>query len=75
MLPADLLPWFDALPPFVGGIPCRLFIACGRPNQDRSSLPARSVLLLHAKREQEEPEGVIERGTVPLGVGTQGSFY
>ena len=25
MLPADLLPWFDALPPFVGGIPCRLF--------------------------------------------------
>ena len=32
------------------------------------------VLLLHAKREQEEPEGVIERGTGPLGVGTQGSF-
>ena len=26
MLSADLLPWFDALPPFVGGIPCRLFL-------------------------------------------------
>ena len=25
MLSTDLLPWFDALPPFVGGTPCRLF--------------------------------------------------
>ena len=25
MLVADPLPWFDALIPFVGGIPCRLF--------------------------------------------------
>ena len=29
MLSVDLIPWFDALPPFVGGIPCRLFIGCG----------------------------------------------
>ena len=25
MLSTDLLPWFDALPPFFGGTPCRLF--------------------------------------------------
>ena len=25
MLVAELLPWFDALLPLVGGIPCRLF--------------------------------------------------
>ena len=25
MLSTDLLHWFDALPPLVGGIPCRLF--------------------------------------------------
>ena len=48
MLSTDLLPWFDALPPFVGGIPCRLFIACGRPNQERSSLPVLTVLPLLA---------------------------
>ena len=48
MLSTDLLPWFDALTLFVGGIPCRLFIACGRPTQERSSLPVLTVLPLLA---------------------------
>ena len=26
MLSTDLLPWFEALPPLVGGIPCRLYL-------------------------------------------------
>ena len=29
MLSVDLIPWFDALPPFVGGIPCRLLLPAG----------------------------------------------
>ena len=58
MLSTDLLPWFDALPPFFGGTPCRLFYACGQPNQERSSLPVLTVLPLLTGKHQEEGEWV-----------------
>ena len=75
MLSTDLLPWFDALPPFVGGTPCRLFIACGRPNQERSSLPVLTVLLLLTEEHQEEGEWVEKRGGLDLwSVGTPEVF-
>ena len=61
MLSTDLLPWFDALPPFFGGTPCRLFIACGQPNQERSPLPLLTVLLLLTGGHQEEGEEVVKR--------------
>ena len=49
---------FDAFVPFCGGIPCRFFIACGRPNQERSSLPRLTVLLL-LRGEHSQDVGVV----------------
>ena len=49
---------FDAFVPFYGGIPCRFFIACGRPNQERSSLPQLTVLLL-LRGEHSQDVGVV----------------
>ena len=67
---------FDAFVPFYGGIPCRFFIACGRPNQERSSPPIPPVLLLLTGEHLEEGEGVTTRGMGPLEwVGTPGVFF
>ena len=75
MLSTDLLPWFDALPPFVGGIPCRFFIACGQPNTERSPLPVLTVLLLHTGERQEEGDGASEREDGTPGVWALQGFF
>ena len=78
---------FDAFVPFYGGIPCRFFIACGRPNHERSSPPLLTVLLLLTREHQEEGDGASNEGTwrplrcghlgglfLPLGRGNLGTF-
>ena len=64
MLSMDLIPWFDALHPFVGGIPCRLFYA-------QRNLPICSLV---AHLFQEECGGAESHDSIPLGIGTQGFF-
>ena len=41
-----ILSVFDAFVPLLAAFPAAFFIACGRPNQERSSLPVLTVLLL-----------------------------
>ena len=47
----------------MGGIPCRLFFASGRPNLGRCPRPVPTVLLLPFARHREESEVVVKRGT------------
>ena len=47
----------------MGGIPCRLFFASGRPKHGRCPRPVPTVLLLPFTRHLEESEGVVKRGT------------
>ena len=58
MLSVDLLPWFDALPPFFGGIPCRLFYCLWASEPDRYALPKLSDPLLLTGARLEEGEWV-----------------
>ena len=49
---------FDAFVPFwMAAFPAAFFIACGRPNQERSSPPLLTVLLLPTREHQEEGMG------------------
>ena len=47
----------------MGGIPCRLFFASGRPNHGRCPRPVATVLLLPFTMHLEESEVVLKRGT------------
>ena len=47
----------------MGGIPCRLFIASGRPNHGRCPRPVPTVLPLPLTGHLEESEVVVKRGT------------
>ena len=58
MLSTDLLPWFDALPPFFGGTPCRLFYFLRASEPDRYALPKLSDPLLLKGARLEEGEWV-----------------
>ena len=50
---------FDAFVPLLlAALPAAFFIACGRPNQERSSLPVLTVLPLLAGEHLEEGDGV-----------------
>ena len=53
---------FDAFVPFsLAAFPAAFFIACGRPNQERSPLPLLTVLLLLTGEHLEEGELVKRR--------------
>ena len=53
---------FDAFVPFsLAAFPAAFFIAYGRPNQERSSPPLLTVLLLLTAERQEEGDGASER--------------
>ena len=59
----------------MGGIPCRLFFASGRPKHGRCPRPLPTVLLLPFARHLEESEGVVKRGTrAPGGEISRGLF-
>ena len=58
MLSTDLLPWFDALPPFFGGSPCRLFYCLRATEPDRHAVPVLTFLPLLTPEHQEEGEWV-----------------
>ena len=59
----------------MGGIPCRLFFASGRPKHGRCPRPVPTVLLLPFTRHLEESEGVVKRGTrAPGGEISRGLF-
>ena len=62
-------------PLFRGGIPCCLFIACGRPNQEQSSLLQLTVLLLLRGERQEEGDGASEREDGIPGVWAPQGFF
>ena len=68
---------FDAFVPFsLAAFPAAFFLACGRPNQERSPLPLLTVLLLLTGGDQEEGDGASEREDGTSGVWTpQGSFF
>ena len=56
--------------PWMAAFPAAFFIACGRPNQERSSPPLLTVLLLLTGEHQEEGDGASNEGTWrPLRVG------
>ena len=56
--------------------PAAFFIACGRPNHERSSPPFLAVLPLLITRDQEEGDGASEREDGTSGVwALQGSFF
>ena len=56
--------------------PAAFFIAYGRPNHERSSLPFLTVLLLLTGEDQEEGDGASEREDGTSGVwALQGSFF
>ena len=58
---------FDAFVPFsLAAFPAAFFIACGRPNQERSPLPIPPVLLLLTGDHQEEGDRGLTRGMGPL---------
>ena len=67
---------FDAFPPSMAAFPAAFFIACGRPNQERSPLPLLTVLLLLTGGDQEEGDGASEREDGTSGVwAPRGSFF
>ena len=53
----------------MAAFPAAFFIACGQPNQERSSTPLLTVLLLLTREHQEEGDGASNEGTGPLGCG------
>ena len=78
---------FDAFVPFfLAAFPAAFFIACGQPNQERSSPPLLTVLLLltgehleevgGGKNERDGTSGVwaLQRSFLPLGRGNLGVF-
>ena len=76
MLSTDLLPWFDALPPFFGGTPCRLFYCLRATEPDRHAVPVLTVLPLLTGEHLEEGDGEKNERTGSLGwVGTPGVFF
>ena len=59
----------------MAAFPAAFFIACGRPNQERSSLPVLTVLLLLTGEHLKEVDGVKnERDGTPEVWAPQGSF-
>ena len=59
----------------MGGIPCRLFFACCRPNHGRCPRPVSTVLPLPCTRHLDERELVVKRGTpAPGGEISRGLF-
>ena len=61
---------FDAFVPFsLAAFPAAFFIACGRPNHERSSPPLPTVLLLLTGEHLEEGGGVKNERTGSLGCG------
>ena len=62
-------------PPSMAAFPAAFFIACGRPNQERSSLLLLPVLLLLTGEHLEEVGGVKNEGRDLWGVGTPGVFF
>ena len=76
MLSTDLLPWFDALPPFFGGTPCRLFYCLRATEPDRHAVPVLTVLPLLTGEHLEEGDGEKNERTGSLGwVGTPGVSF
>ena len=66
----------SSLPFLLAAFLAAFFIACGRPNQERSSLPVLPVLLLLTGEHLEEVDGVKnERGGTPEVWALQGSFF
>ena len=56
--------------PSMAAFPAAFFIACGRPNHERSPLPLLTVLLLLTGEHQEEGDWASNEGTQkPLGCG------
>ena len=51
----------------MGGIPCRLFFASGRPNHGRCPRPVPTVFPLPFTSYLDESEGVVKRGTLAPG--------
>ncbi len=51
----------------MGGIPCRLFSACGRLNRGRCPRPVLTVLALPLTGNLDESEVVVKRGTSASG--------
>ena len=67
---------FDAYVPLVAAFPAAFFIACGRPNHERSSPPFLTVLPLLTGDHQEEGGGVKnERDGISEAWALQGSFF
>ena len=59
----------------MGGIPCRLFFACCRPNHGRCPRLFQTVLPLPFTSDLEESELVVKRGTqAPGGEISRGLF-
>ena len=60
----------------MAAFPAAFFIACGRPNLERSPLPLLTVLPLLIGEQQEEGEEVKNERDGTSGVSTlQGSFF
>ena len=60
----------------MAAFPAAFFIACGRPNHERSSPPLLTVLLLLTEERQEEGVGASEREDGTSGVwAPQRSFF
>ena len=59
----------------MAAFPAAFFIACGRPNQERSSLLLLPVLLLLTGEHLEEVGGVKNEERDLWGVGTPGVFF
>ena len=67
---------FDAYVPLVAAFPAAFFIACGRPNLERSPVLLLTVLLLLTEEHQEEVGGVKnERDGTSEMWAPRGSFF
>ncbi len=58
----------------MGGIPCRLFFACGRLKHGRCPRLVPTVLPLPLTSYLDESEVIVKRGTRPLEVRSPGAF-
>ena len=67
-----ILSVFDAFVPLLAAFPAAFFIACGRPNPERSPLPLLTVLLLHTGENQQEG-GWVEKTRVQTSEGGNAS--